>query len=277
MFRRPFIPVLCIVALALLAGCSTVEQKDFVALQAQVYQNQRKLNELEKKITAARKPQAELTAEVTSLRMDLAKVRGQVEEAGHALGSMPNAQALAAEMDEKNTKSREDLEKRLAQLEAYLGVKKGGGPLPAKAHQAVKPKQDADKPAPRQAAPATDKETYNLGYRLYKQKSYQAARDRFQEVLDKHPKSRYRASAQFWIGETFYAQKKYEEAILSYNQVIKRYGKSSKTPSALLKQGLAFRALGDKRTAKIVLNKLIKSYPKSSQARAARKYLESLK
>ena len=63
--------------------------------------NQRKLRDLEQKLALARKPQAELTAEVASLRMDLAKVRGQVEETGHVLGSMPNAEALAADLEEK--------------------------------------------------------------------------------------------------------------------------------------------------------------------------------
>ena len=89
--------------------------------------------------------------------------------------------------------------KRLARLESYLGIKKDGKLPPAKWRPRQRPTRGGQ--GRRQPAPATDKDAYNLGIRLYKQKSYQAARDRFQEVLDKHPKSRYAASSQFWVGK----------------------------------------------------------------------------
>ena len=159
-----------------------------------------------------------------------------------------------------------ELDKRITRLETYLGMAGGAKPAPGKPAPAAK------------AAPAAPlpKDIYDLGLRLYKQKSYAAARDRFEEYVKKYPKSSLADNAQYWIGQTYYAQKKYEEAILAYNHMIKRYSRSSKVPAALYKQGMAFKALGDKRTAKIVLNKLVKKYPKSTQAKWARKVLKKL-
>jgi tol-pal system protein YbgF len=244
---------------ALLAGCASVEPDQFTALQSQVYHNRQKITQLEKKLDTARRPQAELQAEIMSMRQELAALRGMVEENSHRLGQAPQvSMAQKAETDE--------MDKRLTRLEQLLDLKPGGAAKPA-----GKP---AAKPAPPRAQTAQD--VYNLAHKLRKKGSMDAARKKFEEVLKKFPKSSLADNAQYWIGDVLYSQKRYEESILAFNQVVKRYPKSGKVPPALLKQGMAFRALGDKRTAKIVFNRLIKSYPKSSQAKTARKYLKKL-
>lgn len=271
--------VLTALALALMAGCAVVEPKEFMALQGQVSNQQRQITQLRQQVDGlsqqmerSRKPTAELTAQVTTLRQEIMRLSGRLEEMDHRLGQAPKAGDLqAATKDlsaktDKAQKAQQEVNKRLARLEDYLGLqgKSGQAPPPGK------------RPAPPPPPPPKPQDTYELGIRLYKQKSYQAARDQFSGYIKQYPKSKRAAGAQYWIGETYYAQKKYEEAILAYNQVIKRYAKSSLVPSALLKQGLAFRALGDKRTARIVLNKLVKEYSKTSQAKLARKILRKL-
>lgn len=272
-----------ILGVSLAAGCATVEEDQFKLLKAQVYQNRADIKELDRRIKAIRRPQAEIRAEIISLRQDLARVRGLVEETGHQLSTMPNPQAVAQEVEQKQAEERKQLLARIQRLEAMLGIKPGQAAAATSATPAAKPAAaQPAKPTPpaapaAPAAPQTAKDFYNLGHRLYKQKAYQAARGRWQALLKKFPRSRLASSAQFWIGESYYAQKRYEEAILAYNLVVKRYRKSSKAPAALLKQGLAFKALGDKRTARIVLNKLIKSYPRSKQAKTAKRLLKRLK
>ncbi len=241
------------------SGCASVEPDQFAALQSQVYHNRQKIDQLEKKLETARRPQAELQAEIMTMRQELAALRGSVEENSHRLGQAPQvSMAQKAETDE--------LDKRLARLERHLDLKPGGGSKAA-------PRPVA-KPAPPRAQ--TAKQIYNLGHKLRKKGSLEAARKKFEEVVKKHAKSSLAANSHYWIGDILYSQKRYEESILAFNQVVKRYPKSGKVPAALLKQGLAFRALGDKRTAKIVFNRLIKGYPKSSQAKTARKYLKKL-
>ncbi|KIX14574.1 tol-pal system protein YbgF [Dethiosulfatarculus sandiegensis] len=260
--------------LVFMGGCAAVEREEFVALQGQVYNNQKTLDSLSKRQDQSRRPQAELTAKVNALSLELAKLRGQVEETAYRMNQLPNSQAINS-VEEKNQAKLAEIVARLEKLENYLGVdKKSGKPTlkPAPAPKA--------KPANTQASaqkPTTAKAYYALGHKLRKQKSFQAARDQYSALIKKFPKSQLTPSAHYWIGDTYYEEKKFEEAILAYNQVIKRYPKSSKASSALLKQGLSFSALGDKRTAKIVLKKLIKNHPKTSQAKLAKKILARMK
>lgn len=256
-----------IAALALLGGCASVEPKQFNALAAQVAGNRAAIAKINQQSEASRRPRAEMVADVASLRQEMAVLRGQAEELRHQVGSGPRAEALA-QSEQRLIQRQQELDARLAKLEAVLGMGKGA---PA---QAAKPGAPVRRPAP--APVASAKSTYELGHRLLKQKSYQAARDRFKQVFKKWPKSKYAPSAQYWVGNTYFDQKKYEEAILAYNQVIKRYSRSSKVPSALLKQGLAFKYLGDKRTASIVFKRLVAKYPKSNQAKTAKRYLKKL-
>lgn len=255
--KRRWLTILALAAL--FSGCASVEPDQFAALQSQVYHNGQKIAQLEKKLETARRPQAEIQADIMSIQQELAELRGRVEENSHRLGQAP--QATMAQKAET-----EELDRRLTRLERHLELKPGGA---AKA---------ADKPAAKAAPPKaqTANDIYNLGHTLRKKGSLDAARKKFEEVVKKYPKSSLADNAQYWIGDILYSQKRYEESILAFNQVVKHYPKSGKVPAALLKQGMAFRALGDKRTAKIVFNRLIKSYPKSSQAKTAKVYLKKL-
>lgn len=242
------------------AGCASVEPDQFSALQSQVYYNRQKIDRLEKQLETARRPQAELQAEIMTLRQEMADLRGRVEENSHRLGMAPE-QALAQKAE------AQELAGRVARLEEHLGMKGGVAAKPAA--------QPSAKPAA-EAKPQSLSDIYNLAHQLRKKGSLDAARERFEEVVKKGSKSSLADNAQYWVGDILYDQKRYEEAILAFNQVVKQYPKSNKAPAALLKQGMAFRELGDKRTAKIVLNRLIKAYPDSSQADAAKKMLKKL-
>jgi len=277
MTKSPLL-VLATLAALFLSGCAMVEPDDFAALQRQVYNNQREIKKLSEQLAQARKPQADLRAEQDSIRQEINQIRGQIEETRHRLDKLPDSAALLSQAEKKAQAASDssaakyeaaktDLDKRLARLEEYLGVK--GGKVP--------PKPKAAAPAANAAAPQSDQEMYNLGKRLYQQKSYNAARDQFQGVLSKYPKSGLAAACLYLTGETYYDQKKYEEAILNYNQVIKRYPKSTLVPSAMLKQGLGFLALGDKHAARIVLTKLTNEHPNSSQAKTAKRQLANIK
>ncbi|MFH1057830.1 MAG: tol-pal system protein YbgF [Pseudomonadota bacterium] len=273
-------PLIILAALmALAAGCATVDPQDFMALQGQVARDQQRLRDLTRRVDlmqqtleTSRTPQANLVADMGFVRQELARLNGRIDENNQQLGQL---------------RGEDDLAQRLGRLEAYLGMAPaptgaapaaGAGSPPAAAAPAPAPpvktaarERDDDKPDASSASGM-----YDLGLRLYKQQSYEAARDRFEDLLKKFPKDKVADNAQFWIGETYYAQKRWEEAILAYNQLVKRWPNSGKAPGALLKQGMAFKELGDKRTAKIVLGKLVKAYPKSSEAKTAAKLMDKL-
>ncbi|MCB2188359.1 MAG: tol-pal system protein YbgF [Deltaproteobacteria bacterium] len=264
-------------------GCAPVTQNDFAALQSRVIYNQNKVRDLDKKIndltgqmSSSQAPQAEMLTDMDSLRQEVMRLNGKVEELTHQVNQLTQGGGAAGGQ----------VEDRLTRLEAYLGLAKetaaaapvaGGARTVAGSSSTPPPAGGSQAPA---APPAPVKETpqaaYNLALKLHKEKSYQASRDRFEDFMRKYPDSNLVGHAQFWIGENYFDEKRYEEAILAYNQVIKRYSNSPKAPAALLKQGMAFQALGDKRTAAIVFNKLIKSYSKTSEAKTAQTLLKKL-
>lgn len=275
MTKRLSLFLAVLVALAALSACSTVSKEQFLALQSTVLQNQRKIGDLDKKLAEmekatelSRKPQAELVSEMTTMRQELAALRGQSEENRYFLERLQGEDSMG-QLTQELDKDKAATEERIKRLEAMLGIGPDGKKTAAAAQAEEKPKEA--KPAELGA-----KELYNNALELYNKQKYEAAKAMWEQVVAKHPKDRYAPSSQFWVGQSYFAMKKYEEAILAYNQVIKRYPKHDKVAPSLLKQGLAFRALGDKRTAKIVLKKLVANYPDTEQARIAKKYLEQL-
>ena len=103
-----------------------------------------------------------------------------------------------------------------------------------------------------------------------------AARKKFQELIQRYPKSERADNAQFWIGEIYYREKWYEKAILEYQKVIEKYPKGNKVPASLLKQGFAFSNLGDKSNSRLILEELIKKYPNSNEAKIAKDKVKEL-
>jgi tol-pal system protein YbgF len=272
----------------LAAGCATVSTEDFAALQGTVAREQARQRELTKRVEllgrsveGSRGPQANMVADMDSLRQEIARLQGRLEEESAPRGGGDMA----------------DLERRLARVETFLGLAGGAEPVagarppvaaPAPAPRPApmadldddrppKPgKAPAPAPAAAEPAPQSADALFSLGQRLHKQRSFQASRDRLEDFLKRYPKDRRSDEAQFLIGDGLYAEKKYEEAILSFNQLVKRFPDSNHAPAALLKEGMSFSELGDKRTAKIVLGKLVKSYPKSAEAKQAEKLMAKM-
>lgn len=123
---------------------------------------------------------------------------------------------------------------------------------------------------------AREKAFYDDAYAVFKHGDYPTARKKFTKFLTAFPKSTFRVNALFWIAECSYKEKQYEEAIIKYDEIITKYPHSPKVSSALLKQGFSFLMLGDKTDGKIILEKVIADYPNSAQAEIARRKLEVL-
>jgi tol-pal system protein YbgF len=272
---------------SLLTGCSTVSFEEFAALQGTVAREQHKQRELTKRVDLLSRSveggqgalQASLVADMDYLRQEMARLQVRIEEESARRGG---GSELA------------DLESRLARMETSLGLAAGVDTPVAPGSSRVlalaprlAPAADLDEnrtpkpgkalaPAAAELAPQSADALFSLGQRLYKQKFYQSAHDRLEELLKRYPKDKRSDEAQFMIGDGLYAEKKYEEAILSFNQLVKRFPDSNYAPAALLKEGMSFSVLGDTRTAKIVLGKLVKSYPKSAEAKQAEKLMAKM-
>jgi len=226
-----------------------------------------------------RQQSAGLRAKVEALNEDIRALNGRIEELEHLLNRQKQmkAEGIAAEAEriEKLAESSKANDFRIYRIEQYLNF------------EPVSPKTPATKSAEKPVAkiiPAgqakdqfSEDEIYRLAKQAFDQGDSDTARKKFQELIEKFPKSERADNAQFWIGEIYYREKWYEKAILEYQKVIENYPKGNKVPASLLKQGLAFLNLGDKNNSRLILKELIKKHPKSNEAKIAKDKVKSLK
>lgn len=119
----------------------------------------------------------------------------------------------------------------------------------------------------------TDSELYEQALAAYNKKAYAKARDLWEKLLVRFPKSNLVANAHFWIGEVYYQRGEWINAIDKYKVVIDQYAKSNKAPAAFYKAALALSKLGEKDLARDLAKDLRKKYPDSDQAKKAKSLL----
>lgn len=226
---------------------------------------------------AMRNQVASLRAKTDALGEEMRLLNGKIEELQYAL-----KQQQKGEGDRKQAKddrfdslaaSLKSTDERIYRIEQYLNFESS-----AKA-AAV---EDSEKSTPQAVAAESPKaeikedEIYRLAKQSFDQGDSDAARKKFQELIERYPQSEQADNAQFWIGEIYYREKWYEKAILEYQKVIENYPKGNKVPASLLKQGFAFLNLNDKANCRLILEELIKKYPKTNEAKIAGDKLKEL-
>ena len=283
-----------LVGLLLLSGC--VSQSELTSLDT-------RLNELEIRNAEANKSSqmlksglenregeeqalrhqaASLRAKMEALNEELRTLTGRIEEIEYKLNRQTQLDAELVKVKEdkidrlaKTATSNDD---RIYRIEQYLNFE------PSKQLPATEKPVDkstatiASAPAAGQVKQELpEDEIYRMAKQAFDQGDSDAARKKFQELIQRFPKSERADNAQFWIGEIYYREKWYEKAILEYQKVIEKYPKGNKVPASLLKQGFAFFNLGDKSNSRLILEELIKKYPKSNEAKIAKDKVKELR
>lgn len=215
-------------------------------------------------ISIIRNRQAEIAADITSLRDSIQQLTGAVEALRKDLSAY---QVKANRHDEEFKEKLDAVSFKTNFLENFLGIGKK-----------EPPPETSEKGFKQGSNGKTDRESaYAAAYEAFKDGKYEKARGDFQNFLKQYPDTEYSDNAQFWIGECYYFDKKYEKAILEYDKVAKNYPAGDRVPYALLKQGLSFLHLGDKTSARLILQQVIKEFPNTNQARIARSTLLEIK
>ena len=179
------------------------------------------------------------------LRLDVAKLRGQVE-------------LLTNELANAQQRQRDfyvDLDSRLRKLEPQKVTVDG---------------KEAD-------VDPSEQKTYDAAQAMYKSGDYKNAGAGFSDFLRRFPSSGYAPSAQYLLGTTYYAQRDYRNAITAQQAVVKNYPDSPKAADALLNIASCYVELKDKPAAKKTLTSLVEKYPDSPAAQTAKERLASLK
>jgi tol-pal system protein YbgF len=241
--------------------------------------------------------QANLKAELDSLRVDMQALTGRQEAQQHSL----------VQLREELNLAQNDLSLKVSALENKVTAPALAATVPAvpqnipPAPAVVPVPQPTVIPAtassvapiatvpPPSVLPADDAEDeaqdeaqdeatllYQQALELVQQSGdFTRARTLFEQFLQQYPAHDLSVNAMYWIGESYYGDKKYESAILQLQDVIQKYPDHAKVPAALMKQGLAFYALGDVANARVILQKVIDQYPQTPEAEKAQQRLST--
>lgn len=274
-----FTACLTVLALTWVSGCATqadlqAEQRERDALRAQL---------------------ADSKASTETVRREIEKIRGDVEELRYRLDRLAKARPA-------NAPQVQTLEDRIAALERQLAAKREEPPPPPPPQPAPPspslapaspeiPQTAAVTPPPLLPPPVLSlpiddeialakeppevQEEYRVAWQALHDQQYEKAVQQFRAFQRKNPTSEMADDAQYWIGESYFTRRDYNRAILEFNDVLK-YRKGDKVPAALLRQAQAFVEIGDKTDARLILQKLVNDYPNSKQAKDARERLQNL-
>jgi tol-pal system protein YbgF len=287
---KRFIPI-NLVFLLLLGGCASqgeinsldTRMSELELRNAEARKNSETIksglkNRIEEEQTL-RQQTASLRAKIDALGEELRILTGRIEELEFSLGrqAQKGTDSMGEGGDiEKLAASTRGNQERILRIEQYLNLE-SSTVMAAGEKSAEEKSVSKIKPASEVPQELGEDEIYRLAKQAFDQGDSDDARKKFQELIEKYPKSERADNAQFWIGEIYYREKWYEKAILEYQKVIENYPQGNKVPASLLKQGLAFLNLGDSTNSRIILEELIKKYPESNEAKIAKDKLKDIK
>jgi len=223
-------------------------------------------------------PLLDLFTQLEALKLEISKLRGQVEVLNNNI---------------ENTGKRQrdmyiDLDTRLRRLEQQSAA--GPAPVPA-APGAVAP---APAPAPAASAPAAipttppvaavttanagaENQTYDAAQAQRRIGNYQGAIVAFQNFIKQYPQSNLAPRAQYWIGDSYFNLRDFKLAIASQQMLIRTYPDSPSVPDAMLNIASSQIEMGESITGRRTLEDLVARYPVSDAADKAKRRLATLR
>ena len=221
-------------------------------------------------------PLLDLFTQLEALKLEISKLRGQVEVLNNNI---------------ENTGKRQrdmyiDLDTRLRRLEQQSAA--GPAPVPA-APGAVAPA-----PAPAASAPAAipttppvaavttanagaENQTYDAAQAQRRIGNYQGAIVAFQNFIKQYPQSNLAPRAQYWIGDSYFNLRDFKLAIASQQMLIRTYPDSPSVPDAMLNIASSQIEMGESITGRRTLEDLVAKYPVSDAADKAKRRLATLR
>lgn len=188
-----------------------------------------------------------LQREVESLKAEVRRLRGDLEEAQH--------EAKTAKEQQRDLYA--DLDRRLTALDARAAA--------------------APPTAGGSAAQALgDRDAYQAALERLKGKDYAGAEKALADFIAAYPQSTLADNAKYWLGETYYVEKRYGEAIATFERLGKDHPDSRKLPDAQLKIGYAQYELKRYREARELLARVAQKYPDSTAAAEAQERLKRM-
>jgi tol-pal system protein YbgF len=126
------------------------------------------------------------------------------------------------------------------------------------------------------AEPA-EKRDYDTAMATFRKGDFASAQVVFVDFLNRYPKTGFRQSALFWLGNAQYATKDYKDALASFRALVAMGADHLRVPEAVLAIANCQLELKDNKGARKTLEELIANYPASEAAQAAKDRLARLR
>ena len=126
-------------------------------------------------------------------------------------------------------------------------------------------------------AEQTEKRDYDAAMANFRKGEFATAQVGFVDFLNRYPKTGFRPSALFWLGNAQYATKEYKDALASFRALIALGGDHLRVPEAALAIANCQLELKDNKGARKTLEELQINYPASEAAQAAKDRLSRLR
>lgn len=243
-------------------------------LEAMDQELTRMLGELE---APMRTTQANLWAEIESLRTQTATMMGQMEEVQRAVKGGDGVGPMA-----DLTRQVAYLDRSVTMIASQLALDLGPRPDIGSGDFDPAPRVDLDPIAAPEdftarARPPVDDPAqvlYDNALQAFHARNYTQAQRLWDEFARTFPQHELVSNAIFWQGESYFQMGDYAQAVLAYQDVISKYPNSNKYASSMLKQGVCFFRLDKDRAGVLVLEDLIKRFPSLPEAARAKTILE---
>ncbi|OGB26467.1 MAG: tol-pal system protein YbgF [Burkholderiales bacterium RIFCSPLOWO2_02_FULL_57_36] len=245
-------PIKSILAAALIAASSIPMQSqaalfDDVEARRAIIDLRARVDSLNNRLEgkADKSTNLDLAGQNEQLRLEVARLRGQIEVLANDV----------ANMQRRQKDFYTDLDTRLRKMEPQQATVDG--------------RQVEILPA--------EQKTYDAALAMFKAGDYRNAGTTFSNFLRLYPQSGYAGAAHYWLGNTYYAQRDYRNAIASHQTVVNSFPDNPKAPEALLTIASSYVELKDKPAAKKTLEQVVARYPDSQAAQTAQERMAALR
>jgi tol-pal system protein YbgF len=187
----------------------------------------------------------DLAGQNEQLRMEVARLRGQIEVLANEV----------ANIERRQKDFYADLDSRLRKVEPQRANVDGR-------EVEVFPEEQ---------------KTYDTALAMFKAGDYKNAGATFSNFLRLYPQSGYAGAAHYWLGNAYYAQRDYRSAIAAHQTVVNSFPDNPKAPEALLNMASSYIELKDKPAARKALEQIVARYPESPAAQTAQERIATLR
>lgn len=200
-----------------------------------------------------------LLNQLTELRAELARLRGQQEEQHYTL----------TQLQRRQKDLYEDLDIRLKELASR--------PAPVTATPEAIQLQPSKTLMGAGLDARSESKSYEAALTQFRAGDYQAAINAFQAYLADYPNGSLASNAYYWLGLAYASRGDYANAVQAYQKLLDNYPTSNKVPDAMLSLARARLQQGETAAAQALLEQLTVRYPQTRAAENGRKLLSTLK